>query len=86
MLSSASCRNLSHIMCVALSAHVCFLLGHVCVGKQCEGSSSGERSACEAHAEKTNRGREEKSVQQVGHCIGFKAQEDAAGEPVMEQH
>ena len=56
------------------------------LGKQREDSSPGERYAYEAYAEKAFCAREAKSVQEVGYCIGFKAQEDAAGQPFMEQH
>ena len=61
---------------------------YVCLGKQkqCEGSPPGERNACQAYAEKAIRGREEKSLQEVGHCIGLKAKEDAASKPPVEQH
>ena len=56
------------------------------VDTQCEGSSPRERNAGEAYAEKALCGREKEAVQGVGHCIGFKAQKDAASEPFMEQH
>lgn len=54
-------------------------------GTQLESSSTGERNACEAHAEEVFRRREEKAVQGVGHWIEFKAQENAVSEPFMER-
>jgi len=55
-------------------------------GKQWKGCGEGERNAGEADEEKAVRGREEEAVKEVGHCIGFKAQEEAAGESHMEEH
>ena len=56
------------------------------LGKQCKGCGEGERDAGEAYEEKAIRGRETEGFREMGHCIGFKAPEEATGESRMEQH